>query len=301
VDKRPRVSAPPRDEPRTSGVAVPARYRPTEALESADGIACLPATDSVTGRAVLLKIAGPGAADFATAELRREGVALDRLADHPGVQDVVEHFEVAGHPALALAWSSRSIASELAVGPLDSTRAVGIAIRLAAVLETVHRAGIVHAAVSPPAVLLGSADEVILGGFGSATDLAAAAVVSVREIGAYTAPEVLLGEPVSAATDVYGLAATLYAMISGHAAHPAGEDEGSAAVALRILRDPVRPVIAADVPLELSDLMLWGLHTDPRLRPPSALWFADELGRVEDHAGWPRTRVTVREPARDAL
>jgi hypothetical protein len=97
---------------------------------------------------------------------------------------------------------------------------------------------------------------------------------------------------------VYGLASSLYELLSGQPPLAAYQGESPAATILRILRDPARPIVRDDVPIELSDLVLWGLAKDPADRPPSVMWFAEELGRIEAQNGWPRTRIMVREPER---
>jgi serine/threonine protein kinase len=109
----------------------------------------------------------------------------------------------------------------------------------------------------------------------------------------HTAPEVLLGDRATEATDVYGLAATLYELVAGRSIFRSYASESAAEISAHIFCETVSPLSAADVPLELSDLLLWALTADPTARPPSASWFAEELRRIEDHNGWPRTPMIV--------
>src|SRR5262249_11684740 len=105
----------------------------------------------------------------------------------------------------------------------------------------------------------------------------------------HAAPEILEGNQLSPATDVYGLASTMYQLLTGTGPFAAYEEEAPASLILRILRDPVRPIRAADVPLDLSDLLEAALAKDPKDRPGSALEFADALIAVEAASGWTPT------------
>jgi hypothetical protein len=104
----------------------------------------------------------------------------------------------------------------------------------------------------------------------------------------HAAPERLEGGATSAATDVNELASTLSQLIVGHSAFRSYDGESPASVILRILRDPVQPVIAAGVPVALSDLLLRAMSKDKDHRPPTAPEFAGELSQIEGGQGCPR-------------
>ncbi|HUJ66853.1 MAG TPA: hypothetical protein VLX59_15005, partial [Acidimicrobiales bacterium] len=93
----------------------------------------------------------------------------------------------------------------------------------------------------------------------------------------------------SPATDVYGLASTMYHLLTGLAPFAAFENEAPAAVILRILRDPARPLRSNTVPLELSDLLQASLDKNPDRRPPTAARFAEALRDIEEACSWPQT------------
>jgi serine/threonine protein kinase len=109
----------------------------------------------------------------------------------------------------------------------------------------------------------------------------------------HTAPELLEGNPPTAASDVYGLASTLYELVAGRAAFRAYVGESPASVIVRVLSNPVLPIVAPNVPLEVSDLLTWSMSPSPANRPPSPAWLAEELGRIERREGWPRTRMVI--------
>ncbi|NNM05403.1 MAG: serine/threonine protein kinase [Gemmatimonadetes bacterium] len=95
---------------------------------------------------------------------------------------------------------------------------------------------------------------------------------------AYAAPEQLLGEPVSTASDVYALGVLLYELLSGQrpfsaaqaTARAAGSDTG-----------PTPPPSASkrDLKGDLDTIVLKAIRTDPRERYVSAAALADDLTR----------------------
>jgi serine/threonine protein kinase len=97
----------------------------------------------------------------------------------------------------------------------------------------------------------------------------------------------------TAASDVYGLASTLYELVAGRAAFRAYVGESPASVIVRVLSNPVLPIVAPNVPLEISDVLTWAMAPRPQDRPPTPAWLAEELGRIEGRQDWPRTRMVV--------
>jgi hypothetical protein len=84
---------------------------------------------------------------------------------------------------------------------------------------------------------------------------------------------------------------TLYELVAGRAAFREYAGESAATMIVRLLTAQVRPIVSADVPLEMSDLIGWGMTPDPAGRPPGPAWFAEELARIERKQGWPRARM----------
>lgn len=250
-----------------------------------------------TGRAVVLKVIDHSAPGFAHDALEREASYLAALGTHPHIVTLYHSTELAdGRPALVLEACPGSVADAIREQRLTVAGSVSMAIKIAGALETLHRGGLVHCAVRPQNILLTEFDEPVLADFGTTMARGAETFVGAHETTVHTAPELLLGEPPTAATDVYGLSSTLYEMISGRPAFRAYDREGPAAVSLRILAGGVRPIVDPDVPLELSDLVVWGMHPDPAERPPGAAWLAEELSRIEQRNGWLRTRMVTGEP-----
>ncbi len=178
--------------------------------------------------------------------------------------------------------------------------AISLGIKLAGALETMHDAGIIHGDVRPHNVLVTEWGEPVLAGFdesvrlgGAPCGTSPASYPPLHVTTPHTAPEVLEGGIPTPASDVYGLASTLYELVAGRAAFRAYAGESSAAVVVRVLSSPVRPIVNPAVPLELSDLLTWAMTTDPARRPPSPAWLAEGLGRVQSRQGLPRTKMIV--------
>ena len=144
---------------------------------------------------------------------------------HPGLVRVVEILEdvEAGCPALVLELlEGRSLAAELANGPLDATRAGALALAVASAMAYVHSTHTVHRDLKPANVFLSPQGAKVLD-LGLATVTAASALPSSRitrtgeAVGtpAYMAPEQLGGARGESAADVWSLGVTLYESLTG--------------------------------------------------------------------------------------
>lgn len=272
------------------------RFCDLRLLEATDTTARYLAREKGTGRRVVLAVVAESAPAYVQEALDREAGYLATLGTHPHIITLYQRTTLAdGRAALVLEACPSSVADAVHDQRLSVPAAVAIAIKVAGALETVHRAGLVHCAVRPANLLLTEFDEPVLAGFGAAVPAGAESFLSAVATTAHTAPELLLGEPPTPSTDVYGLSSSVYEMVAGRAALRAYERESPAAVSLRILTGGIRPVLAPDVPLELSDLLVWGMDPDPRERPPGAAWLAEELSRIEQQQGWLRTRMVSGE------
>ena len=223
-----------------------------------------------------------------------EAGALTAVGAHPHVPTLYDQLELpTGHQALVLqrhvrpGWPSTS--------PMDARAAVAIAVKLADALEAAHRVGQLHTAIEPNAIGRSAVGQPLLCGFAVRQDATEPRVL--HELTAYTPAELLLGEAPTPATDVYGLASVLYELLSGHAAYRGYDGESPAALGLRILHDPVPRLQELELPIELIDVLDWALASDPALRPPTAAWLAEELGRIERMQDWGRTAPSAPPPA----
>jgi serine/threonine-protein kinase PknK len=290
---------------------IPAGYRDAVEIGSGAFATVYRAIEIDTNRPVALKILKIDAVHPPLIEaFARETQALAMVSDHPNIVTLYRPLSTPdGRPVLVLELCRESLAQQVRRdGPLPARTVTTVGIKISGALETAHRHLFLHRDMKPQNILATQFDEPALGGFGVAA-LQASARATAGVFGFTTlhaAPEMLEGHHLSAATDVYGLASTMYQLLTGSAPFAAFDNEAPASVILRIIRDPVRPLRAEDIPIGLSDLLEAGLSKDPGQRPGSAVEFADGLVAVEAAAGWPPTsyvawgqgsRVSPSDPA----
>ena len=132
-------------------------------------------------------------------------------------------------------------------------------------LQYVHEQQIVHRDVKPPNMILGD-DGVVLVDFGVARALGGEQEEGTIAVGTprFMAPEVLAGGTVSAASDVYSLAATLWTLLIG--TPPRYGDA------------PKLDKLAPEIDPELREALASGLQLLPEERIASAAAFAEAIG-----------------------
>src|SRR4029079_2417629 len=89
-------------------------------------------------------------------------------------------------------------------------------------LEAVHACGLLHRDIKPANIVLGDDGVPRLVDFGLAAHLGSAALHGVSGTPPYMAPEQARGqwERIDGRTDIYGLGAVLYALLTGQPPHP---------------------------------------------------------------------------------
>src|SRR5690606_24762440 len=156
-------------------------------------------------------------------------------------------------------------------------------VKLAGAIESAHRAGILHRDVKPANVLLSSYGEPQLTDFGIARMPGGFRTSDSQITGspAFTAPEVLKGEEPTVQSDVYGLGATLFALLTGHAAFERQAGERVVAQFLRITTQPVPDLREQDIPADVAAAIEAAMAQDPQDRPASAYEFGETLREVQ--------------------
>ena len=234
------------------------------------------ALDDVLDRAVAVKTLGaPFGSDPAVREaFRREARAAARVS-HPHVALVLDFGEAtadgAAVPYLVMELiEGDNLADRLGDGPLPWRDAVGACADVASALTAAHRLGVVHRDIKPGNVMLTATGAKVVD-FGIAAIVAGGDGDTTGGLGlragtpAYLAPEVLTGQPATAASDVYGVGALLCATLTG--APPLRAD--SWAEALRGHDrglDPPRLEVRG-VPAEVAELGARCLLPSPDARP----------------------------------
>jgi serine/threonine protein kinase len=197
----------------------------------------------------------------------REAQAVAKL-DTPGVVQVYDVHDDGAQVSLIMELIVAPSLTRVVrrTGTLTPQRAAQVGQSLLGTLLAVHAAGVVHRDVKPSNVLVGDCG-IYITDFGIALlgdDPALTATGSVLGTPAYMAPEQARGERVGPMADLYGLGATLYFAIEGHA--PFSED-GSIATTRAVRDRPHRP---GEHLGPLGPLIDGLLAKDPAARPAAA-------------------------------
>jgi hypothetical protein len=239
----------------------------------------------------------------------REVTAAGRLSGHPHVIDVYDAGTLGdGRPFMVMELCPAGSLSDALRqnGPMPAGQVRDIGVRLADALAAAHASGILHRDIKPANILVNRFGIVGLSDFGLASIISAhGEQTASREAltPAYASPETFRGEEPSDLADVYALAATLYALLSGLPPHfTPGEKAPGFATLMRLHDEPVRDVPGA--PADLMALLRAAMAPDPAMRPPGAAALRDALaglgGRVPAAAagyGPPPIASGSRDPA----
>jgi serine/threonine protein kinase len=229
------------------------------------------AIDVRLDREVAVKILRADFAEIDEVRQRFEGEA--RAAAALGQANVVAVFDAGeqdGMPYIVMErLSGRTLADELAAGPLSSSQVRDLAVSLLAALETAHNAGIVHRDVKPGNILRGADGTWKVADFGIAKSAEAAGDLTVTGalIGtpAYVSPERIEGESATPASDLYATGVVLYEALTGR--KPFVADTSIAlAEQIRAGRAPALRDLAPEVDPLLERVIERAMARDPRQR-----------------------------------
>src|ERR1700754_220728 len=233
-------------------------------------------------RVVAVKVLSSDRDDLDTEHFAREQRAMGRVSGHPNIVPVLHSgLTFAGRPFIVMPYHSRDTLGSWmrSHGPLAVNEAVTIGVRLAGALETAHRAGVLHRDIKPPNVLLTHYVEPQLGDFGIARIAGSRETAANILVGSpsYTAPELFEGGAASVAADVYGLPATVFALLNGDPPFVFRPGENPIAFVRRVLAGPIPDLRASGVPNPVASALEVALDTDPACRPGSAVAFGEIL------------------------
>src|SRR5262249_40352006 len=166
--------------------------------------------------------------------------------------------------------------------PMPVRRAAELIVKVARTVHYAHEHGILHRDIKPGNILLDQNGEPHLTDFGLArlaeADSTVTATFDVLGTPSYMSPEQAAGEQtkVSKATDVYGLGAVLYQLLTGQPPFAGGTTYET----IRLLRDtePRQPrLLNPKIDRDLSTICVKCLEKDPKRRYASALALAEDL------------------------
>ncbi|MFC9552247.1 protein kinase [Rhodococcus sp. NPDC056960] len=232
----------------------------------------------------------------------REQAAMGKLSGHP---HIVSIFQVgattSGRPYIVMQYHPHgSLDAEIQhSGPIGWRDALHLGVKMAGALETAHQREILHRDVKPANILLTEYGEPQLTDFGIARISGAFETTSGVITGspAYTAPEVLQGQPSAATSDVYSLASTLFCAGTGHAIYERRKGEQLVVQFLRITKHPTPDLRASGLPADVCEVLEQAMSRDPRDRPATAAEFGELLRAVQRSHGMPVDDIPVPIPA----
>ena len=241
-------------------------------------------------RTVALKVIGLGhwATEAHLKRFRREAEAAARF-DHPCIVPIHEVGEHDGSCYFSMNLVEGSQLDDVAKRePMPLRRAAELIAKLARAVHYAHEHGILHRDIKPGNVLLDRNGEPHLTDFGLArlveTESTVTHTMEVLGTPSYMAPEQAQGDnaAVSNATDVYGLGAVLYQLLTGHPPFAGGTTYET--IKLLLDTEPRLPrVLNPKIDRDLSTICLKCLEKDPKRRYSSALALAEDLERWLKH------------------
>jgi class 3 adenylate cyclase len=222
----------------------------------------------------------------------REQRAMAQLTGHPNIVSVLQIGEIAsGQPFLVMPYCTQgSMADRIAdVGAIAVDEVLRLGVKMAAALASAHRLDIVHRDVKPANVLLTDYGEPALGDFGIARTAGAGfKTMSGLFVGspAFSAPEIIGGDPAGPASDVYSLGATLFCGLAGHAAFERRDDEELVAQFARITGAPLPDLREFGIADDAAGVVEQAMARNPADRP-TAEGLGQLLQGVQGRHGFP--------------
>src|SRR6478672_4534619 len=241
-------------------------------------------------RIVALKVIGLG--QWATkAHLKRFRLEAEAAAslDHPCIVPIYEVGERDGQCYFSMKFIEGGQLDEVVKHtPISIRQAVELIAKVARTVYYAHEHGILHRDIKPGNILLDAKGEPQLTDFGLARLVESESTVTrtleVLGTPSYMAPEQAAGNnaELTSATDVYGLGAVLYQLLTSHPPFAGGTTYET--IKLLLETEPRPPHLwNPKVDRDLSTICLKCLEKDPQRRYSSALVLAEDLERWLKH------------------
>jgi TolB-like protein/Tfp pilus assembly protein PilF len=241
-------------------------------------------------RIVALKVIGLGqwATEAHLKRFRLEAEAAARL-EHPGIVPIHEVGERDGSCYFSMKFVEGGQLDEvIRRTPMSIRQAAELIANVARTVHYAHEHGILHRDIKPGNILLDAKGEPHLTDFGLARLVESESTVTrtmeVLGTPSYMAPEQAVGNnaAVSSVTDVYGLGAVLYQLLTGQPPFAGGTTYET--IKLLLDTEPRQPrLLNPKIDRDLSTICLKCLEKGPKRRYSSPLALAEDLERWLKH------------------
>jgi serine/threonine protein kinase/tetratricopeptide (TPR) repeat protein len=235
-------------------------------------------------RTVALKVISLGqwASKAHLKRFRLEAEAAARL-EHPGIVPIHEVGERDGQCYFSMKFVEGGQLDEVVRRtPMSIRQAAELIAKVARTVHYAHEHGILHRDIKPGNILLDQKGQPHLTDFGLArlveTESTMTRTLEVLGTPSYMAPEQAVGNnaAVSSVTDVYGLGAVLYQLLTGQPPFAGGTTYET--IKLLLDTEPRQPrLLNPKIDRDLSTICLKCLEKDPKRRYASALALAEDL------------------------
>src|SRR5438552_6503302 len=241
-------------------------------------------------RTVALKVIGlgPWATEVPLKRFRREAEAAASL-EHSGIVPIYEVGEREGSCYFSMKFVEGGQLDEVVRRePMPIRQAAELIAKVAHTVHYAHEHGILHRDIKPGNILLDAKGEPHLTDFGLArlveSESSVTQTLDVLGTPSYMTPEQAVGNnaAVSNVTDVYGLGAVFYQLLTGQPPFAGGTTYET--IKLLLDTQPRKPrLLNPKVDRDLSTICLKCLEKDPERRYSSALALAEDLERWLQH------------------
>src|SRR6478672_4281628 len=241
-------------------------------------------------RIIALKVIrlGQWASKVHLKRFRLEAEAAARL-EHPGIVPIHEVGERDGSCYFSMKFIEGGQLDEVVRRtPMSIRQAADLIAKVARTVHYAHGHGILHRDIKPGNILLDAKGEPHLTDFGLArlveSESSVTQTLDVLGTPSYMAPEQAAGNnaQVTGTTDVYGLGAVLYQLLTGQPPFAGGTTYET--IKLLLDTEPRQPrLLNPKIDRDLSTICLKCLEKDPKRRYSSALALAEDLERWLKH------------------
>ncbi|HKC23336.1 MAG TPA: serine/threonine-protein kinase, partial [Thermoanaerobaculia bacterium] len=214
-------------------------------------------------------------------------IQLNRKIKHPNVARIHDFGTSGDYPYITMEFVPGTDLRTLIQreGRLAPDHAIAILRQIALGTEAAHKLGIIHRDLKSQNVMVEDDGAVAILDFGLARgklNKNENLTIDSIMIGTphYMPPEQALGKPTDVRSDIYSIGVMAFEMLTGKVPFTG---ESPLVIAMKQVSEavPEQPLVEANVPAELSSIILRALAKDPAQRIPNAAALEAELGIVQ--------------------